>query len=349
MLQVGPASAGARPGPACYGHGGERPTVTDANVVLGRLNPQYPAGRRARDRRRPLARRDREATSPDPREFRVVEAAAAIIAIADTNMAHAVRFVSVERGLDPARFHAGRVRRRRARCTPRRSRSNSAWRACSFRRHPACCARWACWSTTCRRTSAARASQRESPRAAAPSSTAMLRRARRQGAAGVRATATLDGAQLDVLPHDRRALPGAEPRADRRSARGRLRRNGARGGEGQFSCRAPRTVRLCLARQEARARDLPRAGDGSPRGATRTRSRAARAANGAPRAGRDAPGVFRATQDSSTARYSSASACARETAAGPGHRRADGLHDRRPARVHARRSTSSQSALRPEG
>ncbi len=47
MLQVGPESAGATPGPICYGRGGERVTITDANLVLGRLNPQGPARGRA--------------------------------------------------------------------------------------------------------------------------------------------------------------------------------------------------------------------------------------------------------------------------------------------------------------
>ena len=103
MLQVGPASAGARPGPACYGQGGELPTVTDANVVLGRLNPQFLLGGALRiAAERSYAAIEKHVAAP--RGIAVVEAAAAIIAVADTNMAHAVRFVSVERGLDPADF-----------------------------------------------------------------------------------------------------------------------------------------------------------------------------------------------------------------------------------------------------
>ena len=103
MLQVGPASAGARPGPACYGRGGELPTVTDANVVLGRLNPAFLlGGALAIDAARSHAAVEKHVGRP--RGISVVEAAAAIIAVADTNMAHAVRFVSVERGLDPADF-----------------------------------------------------------------------------------------------------------------------------------------------------------------------------------------------------------------------------------------------------
>ena len=103
MLRVGPQSAGARPGPACYRQGGELPTVTDANVVLGRLNPRYLLGGALEiDAARSHAVIERGIARP--RSIDVVEAAAAIVAIADTNMAHAVRFVSVERGLDPGDF-----------------------------------------------------------------------------------------------------------------------------------------------------------------------------------------------------------------------------------------------------
>ena len=103
MLRVGPHSAGARPGPACYCLGGTRPTVTDANVVLGRLNPEYLLGGALKiDASRSVAAIEEHIARP--RRIDVVEAAAAIVAIADTNMAHAVRFVSVERGLDPGDF-----------------------------------------------------------------------------------------------------------------------------------------------------------------------------------------------------------------------------------------------------
>jgi len=103
MLYAGPHSAGARPGPACYGNGGDKPTVTDANVVLGRLNPEFLLGGALKidaGRSRAVIERD----IAKPRGVEVVDAAASIIAIADTNMAHAVRFVSVERGLDPGDF-----------------------------------------------------------------------------------------------------------------------------------------------------------------------------------------------------------------------------------------------------
>ena len=103
MLRVGPQSAGARPGPACYRQGGDMPTVTDANVVLGRLNPEYLLGGALQiDASCSHAVIDRDVARP--KRIAVVEAAAAIVAIADTNMAHAVRFVSVERGLDPGDF-----------------------------------------------------------------------------------------------------------------------------------------------------------------------------------------------------------------------------------------------------
>jgi N-methylhydantoinase A len=103
MLRVGPESAGARPGPACYMQGGTNATTTDANVVLGRLNPEYLlGGSLAIDAKRSHAVIAERVAGP--KRMTVVEAAAAIVALADTKMAHAVRFVSVERGLDPAEF-----------------------------------------------------------------------------------------------------------------------------------------------------------------------------------------------------------------------------------------------------
>jgi len=103
LLQVGPHSAGADPGPACYGRGGTEPTVTDANVVLGRLNPEYLlSGALKID-----AARSHEAIErmvAKPKGLSVTEAAAAILTISNINIARAIRFVSVERGLDPAEF-----------------------------------------------------------------------------------------------------------------------------------------------------------------------------------------------------------------------------------------------------
>ena len=100
MLSVGPESAGARPGPGCYGAGGDAATVTDANLVLGRLNPDFFLGgelklhpERAAAVIDPLARSlglDRE------------EAARAIVDLADENMTNAIRLLTIERGSIPA-------------------------------------------------------------------------------------------------------------------------------------------------------------------------------------------------------------------------------------------------------
>jgi len=100
LITVGPASAGAVPGPACYGLGNARPTVTDANVVLGHLNPGTLAGGRlAIERARGLeAIRTHLAL---PLGFRPEEAAHGIRAVANAAMARAIRAVTVERGRDP--------------------------------------------------------------------------------------------------------------------------------------------------------------------------------------------------------------------------------------------------------
>ncbi|MDR7548637.1 MAG: hydantoinase/oxoprolinase family protein [Armatimonadota bacterium] len=103
VLKVGPQSAGARPGPACYGSGGTDPTVTDANLVLGRLNPGYFLGGRLP--LHPEAAREAIRTRvADPLGMGLEAAAAAIIEIVDAQMADLIRKVTVERGYDPARF-----------------------------------------------------------------------------------------------------------------------------------------------------------------------------------------------------------------------------------------------------
>ncbi len=102
MLRVGPQSAGAVPGPACYGQGGTEATVTDANVVLGRINPDnFLGGRMRLD-----AGAAREAVAAVANEIgKSVEAAAmGIIQIANNNMIGALRWVLTERGLDPRDF-----------------------------------------------------------------------------------------------------------------------------------------------------------------------------------------------------------------------------------------------------
>ena len=101
-LQVGPESAGAVPGPAAYGKGGDRPTVTDANVVLGRLGPNQELGRSLRI--------DAAAASAammpiaDALSLTPAETAAAILRLAVAKMAAAVHEISVARGFDPRDF-----------------------------------------------------------------------------------------------------------------------------------------------------------------------------------------------------------------------------------------------------
>jgi N-methylhydantoinase A len=103
MLKVGPQSAGAQPGPMCYGRGGTEPTITDANLVLGRLNPEHllgVAGRADVD----AVRAALEARFRKPFGFYATAAAAAILRIANDRMAGAVRMVSLARGHDPRDF-----------------------------------------------------------------------------------------------------------------------------------------------------------------------------------------------------------------------------------------------------
>lgn len=106
MLRIGPESAGADPGPVAYGKGGERPTVTDANVVLGRINPESPIGGEiARlDVARAAAALEREIGGPLGMD--ATEAADAVIRVANARMAGAIRLASIERGHDPSRFVA---------------------------------------------------------------------------------------------------------------------------------------------------------------------------------------------------------------------------------------------------
>ncbi|MBK7473353.1 MAG: hypothetical protein IPI73_24680 [Betaproteobacteria bacterium] len=103
MLRVGPHSAGANPGPACYGREGARPTVTDAHVVLGRLNQEYLLGGALRiDAARSYAAIAAEVAGPQG--ISVQDAAVAIFEVSQRDIAQAIRFVSVERGLDPSDF-----------------------------------------------------------------------------------------------------------------------------------------------------------------------------------------------------------------------------------------------------
>src|SRR5207249_553388 len=94
---VGPRSAGAEPGPACYGRGGTEPTVTDACLVLGWLDPQYPLADSVRLDRAAAER----ALSTLPFSHDVCEIAAGIVQVATAVMARALKRVSLARGVDP--------------------------------------------------------------------------------------------------------------------------------------------------------------------------------------------------------------------------------------------------------
>ncbi len=121
MLNVGPQSAGAVPGPACYGKGNSEATITDANLVLGRLNPRYFLGGEM-----PLVPElAQESVNCIARRMGVslFEAAASIVEIASENMANTIRLMTVGRGLDPKEYaliafggagplHAGAVARK---------------------------------------------------------------------------------------------------------------------------------------------------------------------------------------------------------------------------------------------
>ncbi len=210
MLQVGPQSAGATPGPICYGRGGTRPTITDANLVLGRLNP---ARLLAVDRPvstgrccAPRCDADRRAARPRRRPA----AAAAIVRIANDRMAGADAHGEPGARPRPARFRAVRVRRRRAAARGRRSRASSASRRCWSRRGRASPTRSAAWSPTCATTSCA-------------PSTSRCRRCRRRASCGAsspsrsptgerRSSARGVAVEARRLRAPRRhAVPGPEP------------------------------------------------------------------------------------------------------------------------------------------
>ena len=106
LLQIGPESAGSDPGPVCYGQGNDRPTVTDANLLLGRINAERPIGGK-------LDRLDVETAEAaiatyvgEPLDLDPMAAAEAIIRVANSRMAGAIRLVSIERGHNPGSFAA---------------------------------------------------------------------------------------------------------------------------------------------------------------------------------------------------------------------------------------------------
>ncbi|MGQ9477374.1 MAG: hydantoinase/oxoprolinase family protein [Candidatus Bipolaricaulia bacterium] len=102
-LRVGPESAGADPGPVCYGRGGQEPTVTDAHLVLGRLDPKSPLGG-LEELDLEGAKRAISERIAKPLGLSLEEAAQGILAVADANMERAIRVISVERGHDPREF-----------------------------------------------------------------------------------------------------------------------------------------------------------------------------------------------------------------------------------------------------
>ena len=103
LLRMGPQSAGAAPGPACYGYGGMLPTTTDANVVLGYLDPDYFAGGRMR-LDVAAARTAIERHVARPLGLTIEQAAAGMYRVACNNMAQGVREISIKRGFDPREF-----------------------------------------------------------------------------------------------------------------------------------------------------------------------------------------------------------------------------------------------------
>ncbi|MEY2736285.1 MAG: hypothetical protein RLZ58_1694 [Pseudomonadota bacterium] len=105
MLQVGPESAGSVPGPACYGRGNTRPTVTDANVLLGRIAADRPLGGGLLQALDAQKAEDAIRTHvAEPLGLDVMAAAEAILTVANARMAGAIRVVSIERGHDPREF-----------------------------------------------------------------------------------------------------------------------------------------------------------------------------------------------------------------------------------------------------
>jgi len=100
LLHVGPASAGAVPGPACYAKGGSSPTVTDAAVVLGYINPDYFLGGSVRLDRE-LAEKEIKREIAKPLSIGLIEAASAIIRIATENMVGSIEQITIHQGIDP--------------------------------------------------------------------------------------------------------------------------------------------------------------------------------------------------------------------------------------------------------
>jgi len=104
ILQVGPRSAGARPGPVCFGHGGTEPTVTDANAVLARINPNDPIGLKDRKTLDIAAARAAIGRLGGQLGLGIEATAEAILTVVNQSMAGRTRLLSIERGYDPRDF-----------------------------------------------------------------------------------------------------------------------------------------------------------------------------------------------------------------------------------------------------
>ncbi len=102
-LQVGPMSSGSVPGPVCYGRGGTEPTVTDANAILGRINPEYILGGEMRVHLEDACKVMQDKIAA-PLRLDLLEVAEGIIRVVNANMVRGMRRVSVERGYDPRDF-----------------------------------------------------------------------------------------------------------------------------------------------------------------------------------------------------------------------------------------------------
>ncbi len=106
LLQIGPRSAGSDPGPVCYGLGNDEPTVTDANLVLGRINAERPIGGALDRLDVEAARKAIDTHVGQPLGLDTMAAAEAVIRVANARMAGAIRLVSIERGHNPGEFAA---------------------------------------------------------------------------------------------------------------------------------------------------------------------------------------------------------------------------------------------------
>jgi len=103
LLRMGPKSAGARPGPVCYGLGGKEPSCSDANLILGYLSADFFAGGQMKLDKK-AAEESIQKTVADPLKMNLIEAAYGMYHIMNVNMASAIREISVQRGFDPRDF-----------------------------------------------------------------------------------------------------------------------------------------------------------------------------------------------------------------------------------------------------